>query len=154
MQHFIPTTPSPGNNVPRTNLLQTFIWNVHDDTIVTGNRIYFKKTDGSLDGSIPYKDKNLTIDDQDKVDLTTGKVVTADEYAANPDSYPNVVGQYTSMMNMSIEDALTMLGHTNLKSQLATAGITDLQTTVAELILGLIDLNVIDSDTNRHKFDD
>lgn len=139
MQYFITLTNSPSNGLSRTALVLNFNWAIHEDEIKVPLRAYFKKSNGDLDGTIPFQEKILTIDNKDRIDLTTGNVVVESDY--NEEDYPQTIGQYNAMMGLNIGQ---------LKAQ--GFNITD-STTIAEIILGLIKVNIIESDVIRHKFD-
>jgi hypothetical protein len=151
MQHCIPLTDDPNTGSKRTCEVRGFDWQIFNDRIMVSSRNYYTKKDGSFCTTpIPFE-KILTVDDTDYINLDNGQIVLGDEYnsknvttedgtVSNP-TYPNVVGQYTAMMNLTI-GALKAQGMP-----------IDDTTKVSDILLALIDQNIQTSDQQNHKFD-
>lgn len=155
MQKFIQTTPNPENGFPRTNLLLRFNWNILEDNIKVPCRTYYVKSNHTtenpnLEGSIPFKEKELTIDNKDRIDLTTGNLVVEADY--NEETYPSTIGQYDGMMALTTEDLFEKI-FPGVKAKLETAGITEFKLPYSSGLLAMIEVNVIESDVVRKKFD-
>lgn len=125
MQLFIDISVNPSNNIPRRVLVDDFRWSIHDNYISVPCRIYHVTSSGDLDGTIPFRVKDLPVSNEFMVDPATGGVIVG----YDPEVHTTAVPQLDYMLALTV----AMVG--------AIAN-----TRISEIIINLIRINILEAD--------